>query len=411
MTKFLYILIISYPIIWLTGFQLLFFHILSIILFLFLLFSNTRNDDQIKINFNMVLFLGFLFIYLLSLINAYFFNDINIIRFFGSAYNFISLICGLFVVLIVTTKYKKNNLYFFLKYIWILPTLAGSISLFSILFFSKYENTEFLSFMGSLIDLSFTPKIIMDSSLIKLTARDWLFGSASIRTSVFGVYPNATAALMLLLVPLNIFLYKKTLLKKYLISSMLGALCILLTASRLSIFAFIFSYLISYIIYDKKIAQKFIIIIFFSIFFVFNISNFDFLLNARSGSTITRFSVIEEGLHLVSHSPWVGLGFKPKYNDINVSIGSHSTFIGALIKSGYLGFFFLLSWQIHLLYKFFKIRKNHENIDMIKAYFITLLSMSIWMIGEDIDTPQIVWFTYFVLLGNVYNLIYKKNFH
>ena len=40
-----------------------------------------------------------------------------------------------------------------------------------------------------------------------------------------------------------------------------------------------------------------------------------------------------------------------------------------------------------------------KNNPLARMYFTALISMSIWMIAEDLDSPQIVWFIYFMFLG------------
>jgi O-antigen ligase len=96
-------------------------------------------------------------------------------------------------------------------------------------------------------------------------------------------------------------------------------------------------------------------------------------------------------------NPLLGLGLKPRIDAINVPIGSHSTYIGTFIKSGFLGIFFLFSWIFMSLLKLSKSAPT-SNL-MYKLCLFSILTIFLWMITEDIDAPQFVSFTFFILLG------------
>ena len=71
----------------------------------------------------------------------------------------------------------------------------------------------------------------------------------------------------------------------------------------------------------------------------------DKIFNMREGSNNTRFLIYETSLsYFMTNSPIIGVGIK--YNYFGVPLGSHSTMIGVLYKTGFLGAIFFIIFII-----------------------------------------------------------------
>ena len=98
------------------------------------------------------------------------------------------------------------------------------------------------------------------------------------------------------------------------------------------------------IAYKMKIVGLILSVLVISTLLVFSYYNdlISLLLEARAGSTDTRLALYLFSLDLVlEYSPVVGLGQKP-FIQFSIPIGSHSTYIGYVVKNGLLGLIFVV---------------------------------------------------------------------
>jgi len=116
------------------------------------------------------------------------------------------------------------------------------------------------------------------------------------------------------------------------------------------------------------------------------------------GSTRARLQEYRDALRVVGLHPLWGIGLKPSYLQ-GIPLGSHSTYIGILQKTGLLGFFTFLAFEFSLVREFLR---KIEFPYMAAGVF----SIFIWMFFEDIDAPALTAFLFFVLSGLLikYNL-------
>lgn len=122
----------------------------------------------------------------------------------------------------------------------------------------------------------------------------------------------------------------------------------------------------------------------------------DKLLNMRVYSNSTRMTIYKESVEAFWTSPIIGCGIK-NYSSTGLPLGSHSSYIGFLYKTGILGTIFVLSG---LLLKFINlIQYIRGNNKVVQLYSIFLLLMFIFAVTEDLDGADWLICVFFILLG------------
>lgn len=121
--------------------------------------------------------------------------------------------------------------------------------------------------------------------------------------------------------------------------------------------------------------------------------------NAREGSNDSRLYLMEQSIKItLEESPVIGMGIKD-VSELGYPLGSHSTFVGFIYKTGILGFiigtvmFIFISMRLLLL-------KLHGLISLLKWFIFVL---PIIFIFEDLDGSNWLIVYYFIFLTIVFN--------
>ena len=402
-----YLSILGSPIIWLLGVGVVYYHVISFLCFGFEFAFSIKhpNQERFLIHNNIT---KILIIYILIYTIALGFGVLEHApkdRILSSAYNLSYWIMYLFIISFVSNYSDFKSTDFFIKKIWFVPFFVGVVS---VICFFTYKNTFLNVFLNTPITVllsSFNlPNLIEHSSRISLVIKDWVMDSQSVRTSVLGIYPTASSAIMILTVPIVFYQFldrEKNIF--YLVSITLGIIAIFLTISRISIIAFFVGIIGSYIINKRnKILISFFLILLLLLITPVLIDFFNYSLQYRSGSSINRLKLYLYGINLTNKTNiLLGLGYKPRIDQFYIPIGSHSTFIGAYVKTGLIGFIAIVVWQIMVLKLWVAnvSRIKETNKTLFLGIGAGIIAMTIWMLTEDIDAPQLVMFTYAVLTG------------
>jgi O-antigen ligase len=179
--------------------------------------------------------------------------------------------------------------------------------------------------------------------------------------------------------------------------------------SRTAIFGIVFASVIVFVLLNlrksffMKVVPVVLIILIVVLILVPPKKIYDTLYDFRKGSSIWRARLYSLTLNQAVKKPILGHGFKPRTEDFPVPIGSHSTYIGVVYKTGFLGFMvFCLFWGLVLRKWWVQKRAVNEKPAFYNLWIYTgigLLSGILWMLTEDLDAPPIAAFLFFIVVG------------
>lgn len=249
------------------------------------------------------------------------------------------------------------------------------------------------------------------TTTIKIIDTSWFASRELPRASTVSPYPTALGGTMIIIVPLLIGCHKAIYNKLgfwQLLLVGLGVLALLLSLSRTSVLALIFATITVYIL-NRRDRMGIISLsgLFLVILTPLLVEAGEWFAALREGSTIARFNLYSHTFKtVIDEAPIFGIGVKPREDIFAIPIGSHSMYMGLLFKTGFLGLFTFLAFQVHLMWSWckacFKLRKlKRSKPEMVLWDYIgvSLIAMTFWMITEDLDAPQLVAFLYFFLAG------------
>jgi hypothetical protein len=254
-----------------------------------------------------------------------------------------------------------------------------------------------------------------------LTA-DWYEESLRPRVSVMGTYPVASAGLMLLFMGL-LSLYwlqkeKRGLGHLWVLLFVGFALtCFLYTNSRGATFSMLAALAGLWVMmtYRLGVVSVLGLLIFLLAAWPSVSAYWDSLLLARNQSTGTRKELYEETIaYAMQHSPILGVGVKPQEPGAAFALGSHSTYLSALIRSGMLGMIALILWQLYLIVISIRLLFTVQHPFYRKqaaAYAFVIFSMTVFMVTEEVDIPQVLMFIYFIIIGLFSAMLRDIHYH
>lgn len=121
----------------------------------------------------------------------------------------------------------------------------------------------------------------------------------------------------------------------------------------------------------------------------------------RYGSTQARISLYEKAYELWRESPLVGIGVKP-LDRSEFAVGSHSTYVGLLLRTGVVGVLLFVAFMLAMgveLWRRLLSARDRASAELVRLSLSALAFGAVWMIGEDLDAPQLVAFLFFAILA------------
>lgn len=345
-------------------------------------------------------------VYGLSLLINYPHNEL--MRTLASFYNLSFWIMGLALIIVVYNFLNVESIRTLSKALRFTVIVCAILSVISIFFwFLGYKNIAYPTLLLKLVP-SITDMPLLEQSATMLFLRtDWFAFMLLPRVTVMAPYAMATAFFLVMSIPLAYTFYMGYGPTKRIergVFILLVTATLMLTITRSDIIAMIIVSLMVYILMRKHHLGFIIIIIpmLFLTFFVF-FEIFDFLLKLRGTGSQMRFASYKEALDMFfKGNLLIGVGVKPREEWLKIPIGSHSTYLSLLLKTGFLGLFAFVAFQLHIFRTWFGLRRHNMEHKM-KAIFISigisLISASLIMFTQDLDAPQLVSFVYFLLVG------------
>ncbi len=414
--KLLLMPIIFMPVWWLVGLNFIIFHLFTAIAFLLVLVGK-RGRLQWTISHSFLLM--FIATYLLSLaINS---HQFDVFRVVGSVYNLTYWIMGLMLMIVIQNlSVSKKDLLYLAKTMRNFGVIIGilSITTLGFAYIFDYSAIKFNTLLGNIIPFKTESLLLEHMFVATLLDVDWLFGKATPRVSGFFTYPTAMAISVATIMLLSSIYYRFCHVSKIRAALEYGLMLValLFSTSRTVFIGIVLSVLIVTTInisrvkrlaYWEIVKRTFLLLSLCLVFYLYFLDFMTFVLLSREGSTSFRFSLYLDTIKIAMDNPVIGIGVKLTDERYYAPIGSHSTYIGALLKTGIIGLLFLLLFKISIFLKWLRTKKNIKG----KLYEMTWIILgisyvtySLWMITDDIDAPIIATFIYFLICGAILKL-------
>lgn len=409
------------PLWWYIGINFIVFHFLSVFLFIKTVVKIRRASERLQPPKEILFLSAYIFIYILSiLINL---KDIPVWRLLASLNNLSYWVMGVIILFVVYNSIKLEDITKYLRTFknFGIITAVFVISIFSGALISlKYMNIETLIYQllpRETIELIKTHAPLLRSHLIPhLLIKSDFFSIPDVpRPNGFNLWATTLSGTMILLIVMTLAFYKN---RKRRIESVvvLGVefITLFVTLSRNILCLFISLIIICLLTQSRKkmLLNVTTLVLVVVVLFTLLIPP-DELVNSlksvRKYSTQSRFELYELAFSNIKQKPILGYGYKPRLEELSYyPIGSHSTYIGILHKTGLLGLVvFFLFWGSVLRKWWIQRRIQNEVDDFRTVWFFTgvaMVSGLLWMVGEDLDTSPIFSFIYFVIIGIIISL-------
>lgn len=411
------ILILVIPISVFLGIRFFIFHIISFILFCLCIVKN-KDIKNIKNIFTSKEFIG-IAIYLISMIIALIVNPLNATgtKLLSPIYLMSFWIMGLCVMFSIKyySTLNSRSITKLSKYLFFLGIATIVLFVISTIYWNvSDQNLSGLNgFLYYIIPEKLRISFFYNLTEIKLIFSDYGGKGWISRFNGFEVYQVASATVTVILAVYS-YIYLKSIKVKskfiriitYISYYLMLSITLYFNRSRtifvgvfLAIILTLFIKLINKKNY-KKIFFYFVALISISILIAYFSGIIENLLNIRPNSNRDRMFVYSKAIETFKMYPIFGVGVRYFVPESAIPIGSHSTYLGVLMRSGIVGFVGIVIYKASIL---ISIYKNKEAIGT-SAFKRTLWNVStfvfvfisIFMILEDIDWPSIVAFLYFV---------------
>lgn len=283
----------------------------------------------------------------------------------------------------------------FIKNLFLIVSILSIVS-FLVSFLLQRE----LGYPGVLAIISGVENL---QTTVNFTHNGFILNFTVPRARVFGLYPNTTAILLLIIY--SIFFFKVG--RKSFFHDALLVLSVLSTGARLPLFIAFLLIIMSYVQSWKSFSLLLIIA-------VLNITNIGDLLSrvadSRAGSNNSRSTLYLKSIELTNRTnPIFGIGSKPKLAEVvggTLPVGSHSALIGSYVKHGIVAFaiiFFLFFYIffVSFLNTILGLSKYFRGYGLKKNFLFSLWCLpliSIAFLSEDFDAYELIPFFFGILL-------------
>ena len=233
-----------------------------------------------------------------------------------------------------------------------------------------------------------------------LYAISWRSYGYTFRLGCFLEFANLVGEFTLLMLPLaSLRLLKKKKNFLILIQYLLALFVIYYSGSRICLVGYLIYVALTIYYFCRKCWKvDFAFLVFFvGIILILVILNYNKINNilvdsfhSREGSNSMRFAIYFESIHtLFQYNPVFGIGTKILY--MGYPLGSHSTYVGILYKTGIVGTLLFLILIVSILDKYNKTK--------FKLVLFAVLSLLVCYIFEDLDATNWVGMAFFSLIG------------
>ncbi len=400
--------VFAVPLWWILGCNLFIYHIVTALLVVATVHKAHQQGKGLVVPPSFVLIGMTILVYVFSLIIRGI--EADPMRVLASLYNLSLWIMGLMLVFALTNLFTLSDIEPVVK---IFPFLTGVTGVLVIaMFFAQSRGYHSLIFPTPLYGLTkFLGHTILVENTLTLQPLywDWFAEGNWPRFSFFSPYPTASGGVMIIFLSMLIAwarISKKVFSPVFIIPFVLTGAALLMTLSRMSVAAFATAFLLAFMI-ERRL---FFIWVSFGIMLLILgspwIAQFiQWMLSLREGSTLGRLALYRYSLAQLADVDWIlGMGLKPREeSSFAMPIGSHSTYLSLIFKTGILGVLAFAVFQASLLWRWCCLKNRAKLFPETRFFWqglgIIFFGIGIWMMTQDIDAPQLVCFLYFSFVG------------
>lgn len=401
---------------WVLGLNLIIYHFSAFLLFLYFFHESHSKARGVYLAPSCLILIGISAVYFFSIVIHL--GTADTTRVIAALYNLSFWIMGAMLVCVLSNTYRRESIASVLKAVRITAWVcAGLLVMMIFLWFLGKHDVYFKTPLYGISKYLGRTSLIVNSLEVHPLLFDWLASVTRPRFNVFAPYPTAAGGtLMIFGVLLWAFLsFKKEEFNLRDLALMgLTVVGLFMTLSRMSALAFVISIGTVFLVQKKHAGLWIFFMAALLIFAAPLIHQFmDWLMGLRQGSTTGRIHLYEYSLRQLEGIDWIlGKGVKAREGHFVIPVGSHSTYISMLYKTGVMGFLGFLALQASVLWRWLTLRRYVVNDPVQFAFWrglgAVLISMSMWMVTEDIDAPQFLAFLYFSLMG-IFEGLYREN--
>jgi len=395
------------PLWWVLGLNLFFYHLMAVICVMWMVREMEKQNRDIWIApSSFFLFFIFLISLFSILIHGY---TSGTQRMLAAGYNATFWLMGFLLVTVFSNSFSQKDVPPFLAIFsrFSLMSAALTIAVF-LLVATGIRTLIFETPLYGLTEYLGGAELIKDSTMVRVLQPNWFISAMHPRFNLYSPYPTAAGAVFLITLFMLLTWARsahRTRSIYFIVLFSANLFALTMTLARASILIFFLSLTMVYILQGRRSGFK----IFFSIIllvFVFPWieKGFEFVLSLRGGSTITRLNVYFHSLQQLEGIDWMmGLGIKPREHAFHIPLGSHSTYLSLLLRTGVIGFLSFFSFQLLLLARWFQLKdtvlQNRQNFLFWQGLGCVFIGVGLWMVVDDLDAPQLLAFVYFSCVG------------
>ena len=392
---------------WLLGLNLFFYHLVAGLLFLGILFVAAKNPKG--------LFLPSSFFFLLLLSAIYAFSILihasasDFSRVLAAFYNLSFWLMGLMLVVILANTFTFSQIPSLLKVFYSVAWFSGLLALAVMgIWFSGTRSFIFPTPLYGLTNWLGHTTLVETTLMVRLLLVDWFASFTRPRFNLFSPYPTAAGGILMILLTMllvRFFIDKKINKPLFIFLFLSNLLGLVMTLSRISLLALALSLAWVFFIQRKHFPLWIFLSLGVLVLALPALEKFtQYFLELREGSTLTRWDLYQYSLDQLEGVDWIlGLGVKPRGQAFEFPLGSHSTYLSLLFKTGVTGLVTLGTFHASLFFRWYRLksllREDRQMFYLWQGLGMIFFAMAIWMLTEDIDAPQLLAFLYFSFVG------------
>lgn len=381
------------PLWWILGFDFIIYHFFSIY-FLLKYPYVFKPDSSSKVCFSLLLLMLFL-----GLVISYFSMDYEVFRYFAALNNISVLFVGYCYFCMVRFMLRSEVVTYSQVAKAVFPIAVVYILLTFLLFYFVVQGAVDKIVVPTLFGLLTpdAPGLLGQYQKAILISSNWFLGDSQPRLFILAPYATGTALVgccvaFFGLAHLSYSKVGRLISIVFLLAMFIG---VVLTLSRATIAGYILGALM---LFAAAIPRKFYMLIIpvLPVVIIMAVPHlldlYQASLESRQGSTDTRFFSYLLSLNIVlSENIFTGIGVKPRYEHMLIPVGSHSTFVGVLVRGGGFALFFAMMLFILIPIKrcvriFFYMNKLGEGVPREAIYMIACyICCLLFLLFQDID--------------------------